>query len=206
MKNQLHRESLWSKSRRRLTVMSVTGLEMGRRMEPALAANATPSNRRLITGTSSCPGPLFIRSGFRAASTTMDPETNTEQAAMVESMITRRKLLLSMRQRRSKEEVSTSRRPHFSNTALMTRLPNTKKDVWLKKLPSSSLDVVSIVRSSPKTAQMLPRTGMKRATQNRGISSKRLKVKTWGSRSKVLMKAGSITATMKMGGPFTAKK
>ena len=95
-------------------VMIVTGLEMGRRMEPlatrgrhidgcnpfpsslpALAANATPSNRRLMTGTSlrgqqaeqsyleqepkrpesqagrSCPGPLFIRSGFRAASTTL---------------------------------------------------------------------------------------------------------------------------------------
>ncbi len=48
----------------------------------------------------------------------------------------------------------------------------TKKEVWLKKLPRSNVDVVINVLASPKTAEMLPITGMKSATQNKGITCK----------------------------------
>ena len=49
----------------------------------------------------------------------------------------------------------------------------TKKEVWLKKLPRSNVDVVINVLASPKTAEMLPITGMKSATQNKGITWKK---------------------------------
>ena len=50
-------------------------------------------------------------------------------------------------------------------------IQETKKEVWLKKLLSSSVEVVIMVLASPKTAQIEPITGMKSATQKSGITS-----------------------------------
>jgi|Cyp2metagenome_2_1107375.scaffolds.fasta_scaffold678708_1 hypothetical protein len=46
----------------------------------------------------------------------------------------------------------------------------TRKEVWLKKLPKRIVEVVIIVRASPKTAETLPITGMNSATQKSGIT------------------------------------
>lgn len=153
-------------------------------------------------------------SGFKAASTTIEPEHNTEHAAMVHSMMTNRKLLLCSFHRLSNVDVKRSKMPHLAKTALITKLPSTRKEVWLKKLPKRIVEVVIIVRASPKTAETLPITGMNSATQKSGITSNKLNVSTptmiraqraCGSKPKVLIHKGSNTATKRSGGPLSVK-
>jgi len=149
-------------------VMRFKGLEIGNHMDPMFAAKPMPRiSRFAMTGEQV----EEAASGLIAANIKTEPEKSTEDRTMVPIMRLNRKHAESTDPTTATsfltKRLSNS---HFETTLDITRAPKTRNEILLKTFPINTVEVFIMFICLPKTAQMVPRTGIKRAVQYNGIT------------------------------------